>query len=152
MLQTARRFVPRIVLPIVIRVLPRISGGSRFFEYLGQLRIHYWMDDEARHRAGGKRGRIVGRRLPWTGQNFESLKAGQWMAHVYGDIDAARLEALRNELDVEVLTFPACPRKRLNGGKAYLVRPDGFVVAEAFADQAATAFTTAVRAHLGVAQ
>ncbi|WP_035780390.1 FAD-dependent monooxygenase [Arthrobacter sp. H14] len=150
-LRQARRFLLPLAAPVGIRVIPRLAGGSRLFEYISQVRIHYWMSERAREDARGRRGRVVGRRLPWTGQNFEALKATRWQAHVYGDINAVRLEALRSELDVEVLTFPANPRKGLAGGKVFLIRPDGFVVAEAFADQAAAAFQEAIREHVGTA-
>ncbi|GAB3266472.1 Rossmann-fold NAD(P)-binding domain-containing protein [Arthrobacter pigmenti] len=148
-LRAVRRFLPRVVAPVLLRILPRSSGRSRLFEYLAQVRIHYWMDEAARERAQGQRDRVVGRRLPWTGQNFEALKTTKWMAHVYGEVAEDRLQSLRDELDVEVQQFPAAPSKDLDGGKVLLVRPDGFVVAAAYPDQAAAEFAAALKGHIG---
>ncbi len=149
LLRQVRRFLLPLAAPVAIRVVPRLAGGSRIFEYISQVRIHYWMSGRARAETSGRRGRVVGRRLPWTGQNFDSLKTLSWQAHVYGEINAARLEALRSELDVEVLAFPASVPKGLDGGRVYLIRPDGFVVAEAYPDQAAAVFADAIRDHVG---
>ncbi|WP_026819041.1 FAD-dependent monooxygenase [Arthrobacter castelli] len=148
-LRAVRRFLPRIAAPVLLRIIPRLSGSSRMFEYLAQVRIHYWMDESARERAQGQRDRIVGRRLPWTGQNFESLKAAAWMAHVYGEVAEDRLRSLRDELDVDVRQFPAAPANGLTGGKVLLVRPDGFVAAAAYPDQAAAEFAAALQRHIG---
>lgn len=55
--------------PLVLRRIPRSGAGGRLFGYLSQIRIHYWMPgtDEARaSRRWNRRGRVLGRRLPWV--------------------------------------------------------------------------------------
>lgn len=59
-----RRHLPRVLLPVVVALLPRLPVGRRLAGYLGQLRIHYRMTDAPRQR---RRDAVVGRRLPWTG-------------------------------------------------------------------------------------
>ncbi|TBN58296.1 monooxygenase [Glaciihabitans arcticus] len=124
-----RRWVLRFVLPVVAATVPRLRGSARIFEYLSQTRIHYWMTPGAH----GKRGVVVGRRLPWNGDNHESLRAMAWQVHAYG-------AAPEVDLDLPVERFPLVRNKRLVDGMLYLVRPDGFVAASATADDAAAVF------------
>ena len=64
-----RRWALPAVAPLAVGVVPRLPGASRLFQYLSQTRIHYWMSEGARTAAHGRRGRVVGRRLPWNGDN-----------------------------------------------------------------------------------
>jgi 2-polyprenyl-6-methoxyphenol hydroxylase-like FAD-dependent oxidoreductase len=143
LLQVARRWVPPLIAPVAVRVLPLVSGASRLFGYVSQIRVHYWMSERAKAR--GRRGRVVGRRLPWTGDNFDALRSLTWQVHAYGPADPSAVVRLRRELGVDVVEFPrAHPGTGLREGLLYLVRPDGFVAAAATSEAAAAAFGRAL--------
>ena len=124
-----RRWVLPAAAPIAAGVVPRLPGASRLFQYLSQTRIHYWMSDDARATRRGHRGRVVGRRLPWNGDNYDALRGLRWQVHVYGAVDAAVLRELRGQTPLPVAHFPVVRGHRLREGRCYLVRPDGFVAA-----------------------
>ena len=128
--------------PMAVRLVGRISAGRRFFGYLSQIRIHYWVDESSQNRseqASGfararRRGKVLGRRLPWvtnrTGEqpdNFEVLNAATWQVHVYGPAGRARGRVLAQEYGVELHEFAESPKRRLPNGSVVLVRPDMFV-------------------------
>lgn len=113
--------------PIGIRVIPRLVGG-RLFGYLSQTRIHYRMSP----RAAARRDPVVGRRLPWTGDNFDVLRSMTWQVHGYGVFEP-EVRAIASSLGLEAHAFAADPHGRLDPGLVYLVRPDGFVAAAASA-------------------
>ena len=108
---------------------PRVTFGplgARLAGLLGQYRIRYhvvppgapvpaWADDPA-----------VGLRLPPVGENAAPLRAFTWQLHTYG-APAARpdVPAWVDGPD----DFGPDPAGRLRPDRAYLVRPDGFVVA-----------------------
>jgi len=119
--------LPRLA-PVLGRVLPRLARGAGLFEYVSQTRIHYWMTPEARRRARGRRGRLVGRRLAWNEDNFAVLRGMNWQVHVYGDSDEQALERLSRESGLPVHHFGTVRNPRLAGGLAVLVRPDSFVM------------------------
>jgi len=129
-----------VVAPIGIQILPRTGGGSRFFQYVSQVRIHYWMSPTAKAEAGGHRDRVVGRRLPWTGGNFDVLRDLRWQIHAYGGVNAAAVP----DLGLPVHVFAAAPQTALEPGKLYLVRPDGFVAARADPADAVAIFKAAM--------
>jgi 2-polyprenyl-6-methoxyphenol hydroxylase-like FAD-dependent oxidoreductase len=139
-----RRLIPTVAAPIVVRVLPHVPAASRFFEYLAQVRIHYWMSDEAKRDSGGKRGRVVGRRLPWTGDNFGPLRSLTWQVHAYGNVPEDARDLIRDALQLEVHALPLHGDTGLEDGMLYLVRPDGFVAAAATPDRAAAEFGAAL--------
>jgi 2-polyprenyl-6-methoxyphenol hydroxylase-like FAD-dependent oxidoreductase len=122
--RVARRVIVPLLAPIGVRTLPRTRGGSRLFQYISQIRIHYWMTPGA---SGGRRDAVVGRRLPWAGENFAALRSLHWQIHAYGGVKAADVP----DLGVPVHVFPPAPATPLVPGRLYLVRPDGFVAAEA---------------------
>jgi len=137
----ARRRVAPLLAPLVIRVLPRVRGASRLFGYLSQTRIHYWMDATEKQRSHGRRDRVVGRRLPWTGSNYEVLRSFEWQVHGYGGADAAPVGAA---LGIASHRFPAPGRTGLTSALVYLVRPDGFVAAAAPPADAVSVFAAAM--------
>jgi 2-polyprenyl-6-methoxyphenol hydroxylase-like FAD-dependent oxidoreductase len=139
-LQLARRLVTPLAGPLAVGILPRASGASRLFQYISQTRIHYWMGADARRAARGRRGAVVGRRLPWANGNHEALRSLQWQVHAYGGVDAERL---RQRLDLPVHVFPPAPGTKLRPGRVYLVRPDGFVAAAATPEDAPAVFRSA---------
>ena len=130
-LRALRRAMVPLIAPIGVRLLPRGGGASRFFQYVSQIRIHYWMGPR-----GGPRGVVVGRRLPWAGGNYAVLRALQWQIHGYGDVDASAVAGL----GIPVHLFPAAPRTALRPDRLYLVRPDEFVAAEAAPAEAMEVF------------
>ena len=125
-----------------VRALPRTGGGSRFFGYVSQIRIHYWLSPSAKGAAGGHRDPVVGRRLPWTGDNYEVLRSLKWQIHAYGGVQESEVP----DLGLPVHVFPPAPSTRLRPGRLYLVRPDEFVAAEAGPADAAAVFERAMPA------
>ncbi|MCU1509029.1 MAG: monooxygenase [Glaciihabitans sp.] len=138
-----RSFIP-VFAPLAASIAPRLPGPSRIFEYLSQTRIHYWMSDEARQNARGRRGSVVGRRLPWNGDNFDSLRSMAWQVHAYGDVPAESVRELQLALALPILTFATTRNRKLASGMLYLVRPDGFVAAAATPDDAPATFAGAL--------
>lgn len=118
------RVVP-LIGPLIVRVLPKLVGGRRVFGYLSQTRIRYRLPDAS----GDPRSPVLGRRLPWTGENFEVLRSMQWQLHGYGVPERA-VARIARQLGVEAHAFGADPHGRLRRDRVYLVRRDGFVVAE----------------------
>lgn len=137
-----RRIGPRLLGPIITRVVPRTWVGNRGFGYLAQLRVRYPFQGSIHE--DGSRDDIVGRRLPWTGSNFEALRSLRWQVHEYGTVNPGVVSALERELGCEVHVFAAAPETPLVAGEFYLVRPDGYVVARAHASEAASTFAAAL--------
>jgi 2-polyprenyl-6-methoxyphenol hydroxylase-like FAD-dependent oxidoreductase len=135
-LRAVRRAIVPLLAPVGVRTLPRTGGNSRFFQYVSQIRIHYWMSGEAKREAAGRRDPVVGRRLPWAGDNYAVLRSLQWQIHGYGGIDATEVP----DLGLGVHLFPEAPGTQLRPGRLYLVRPDEFVAAEAAPSEAAEIF------------
>jgi 2-polyprenyl-6-methoxyphenol hydroxylase-like FAD-dependent oxidoreductase len=142
-----RRRVAPLLAPLVIRVLPRVTGASRLFGYLSQTRIHYWMDADEKLRSHGRRDRVVGRRLPWTGTNYEVLRSFEWQVHGYGGADAARVGAA---LGIASHRFLSPGTTGLTPDLLYLVRPDGFVAAAAPPAEALRVFAAAMPTAAGI--
>jgi 2-polyprenyl-6-methoxyphenol hydroxylase-like FAD-dependent oxidoreductase len=139
-LRTLRRLIVPLIAPVGVRALPRTGGGTRFFEYVAQIRIHYWLSPDAKRAAKGHRDPVVGRRLPWAGDNYTALRSLQWQIHAYGGVDESEVR----ELGLPVHVFPAAPGTQLRPGQLYLVRPDGFVAARAAPAEAAEVFERAM--------
>ncbi|MFC3300455.1 monooxygenase [Arthrobacter agilis] len=128
-----RRYVPRLVLPLGVAVLPHLPLGRRLAGYLGQIRIRYRMPGMPDAPGGRRRDAVVGRRLPWTGGNVEVLRDASWQVHAYGAPADAVAQAAQaaSELGLALHVFPSVGSTRLRTGRLYLVRPDGFVAAAA---------------------
>jgi hypothetical protein len=136
-LRAVRRMVVPLVAPVGVRTLPRTGVGPRMFQYVSQLRIHYRMGTGP---ADGPRDPVVGRRLPWAGDNFAALRSLRWQIHGYGGVDAADVP----DLSLDVHLFDVAPQTALRPGRLYLVRPDGFVAADAAPGEAAEVFRRAL--------
>ncbi|PJJ72883.1 2-polyprenyl-6-methoxyphenol hydroxylase-like FAD-dependent oxidoreductase [Diaminobutyricimonas aerilata] len=134
--RTFRRVALRAVAPIAPALVPRLPGASRFFGYVSQTRIHYWMRDEAKAERNGRRGTVVGRRLPTGPEEAEQLRSMRWQVHVYGDVPPGAVESAASRLGVPVHHHEQVPDHRLRRGWFHLVRPDGFVAAAAPAERA----------------
>ncbi|MFC0680286.1 FAD-dependent monooxygenase [Lysobacter korlensis] len=141
------RFVRSRVMPVAgrfaVRVVPRLPFGARLFSYLSQTRIHYWMSPEAEWASRGRRGRVVGRRLRWSGENFACLRSFTWQVHAYSRAlrSAAEATAARLGVDVQVFASPGFSAE-LRRDRLYLVRPDGFVAAAGSPAHALIRFAT----------
>ncbi|MGR2752413.1 FAD-dependent monooxygenase [Agromyces arachidis] len=123
------RLVPALG-PGAVRLLPRLLGGRRMFGFLSQIRIRYRMSAEPPSRSQ-VRDDVVGKRLPYAGgdpSNFDALRAMRWQVHGYG-APAQLVARVADRLGVEHHVFP--PAAALRSDRLYLVRPDGFVAAEA---------------------
>ncbi|WP_173922574.1 FAD-dependent monooxygenase [Agromyces sp. Marseille-P2726] len=125
------RFVRGRALPVVgpigVRLLPHLLGG-RLYGYVSQTRIHYRMSP----RLSSRRDPVVGRRLPWTGDNFDVLRSMTWQVHGYG-VHEPEVQAIAESVGLAGHAFPPDPFGRLDPGLVYLVRRDGFVAAAASA-------------------
>ncbi|HWS37905.1 MAG TPA: FAD-dependent monooxygenase [Actinoplanes sp.] len=132
-----RRILVPLVAPVAVRLLPRTPGGSRLFQYVSQIRIHYPLEIGA---PVGRRDPVIGRRLPWAGANHAALRAACWQIHAYGGADAADAP----DLGIPVHVFPPAPGTLLRPGVFYLVRADGFVAARAEPAEAETLFRHAM--------
>jgi 2-polyprenyl-6-methoxyphenol hydroxylase-like FAD-dependent oxidoreductase len=139
-MRLARRVLARLIVPLLVRGVPRLPLAPRLFGYLSQIRIHYWMSDAARLESRGRRGDVVGRRLPWTGSNFSALRSARWQVHVYGPSDTRAAVRFTRRLPVEFHAFASTGHTALEPGRYYLVRPDGFVCAAASPSDAAGQF------------
>ena len=137
------RIVP-VLAPLLPRLLPRLVGRARIYGYLSQTRIRYrtLCDDPE----GDGDEFSVGRRLSWTGDNYDTLRSFAWQVHSYGGYDGREAKRVGDLLGVASRAFPPDRFRRLKPGRLYLVRPDGFVVAAADPAEALERFTAARRA------
>ncbi|GAA4432283.1 FAD-dependent monooxygenase [Georgenia halophila] len=138
-----RRFVVPTLVPLIGALLPLLPGSERIAQYIGQTRIHYWMSGADRRR--GKRGKVVGRRLPWTGANHDCLTAATWQVHAYGS-PLPPLEGLPVLVE-QTHRFDPRHELGLTPERWLLVRPDGFVAAAAVPEEAGTVFAEVLREH-----
>ena len=141
-LRVLRRLVVPLLAPVGVRTLPNGGSGSRLFQYVSQTRIHYWMTPQVAAAAGRRRDPVVGRRLPWAGDNFAVLRSPQWQIHAYGGVVATEAP----DLGLPVHIFPEASATLLRPGRFYLVRPDGFVAAEAAPADASHVFAPFLQA------
>ncbi|SEB46657.1 2-polyprenyl-6-methoxyphenol hydroxylase [Paramicrobacterium humi] len=137
----ARRIVPRVLGGPVTSLVPRLGRARRLFGYLSQIRVRYRMPGSEHD---GQRDSVVGRRLPWAGENFQALRSCEWQVHEYGSVASAAVDALERSLGLTVHRFPAAPGTPLVPGEFYLVRPDGYVAGRARASEAAARFAALV--------
>ena len=102
------------------------------FGFLSQTRIRYRMSLTRPPRSEA-RDDIVGKRLPFAGgdpSNFDALRSMRWQVHGYG-APADLVGSVAERLGIEHHVFPPDANGRLRSDRLYLVRPDGFVAAEA---------------------
>lgn len=141
----AARFVRNrlfpLLAPLAVRVVPRLIGTERSYGYVAQLRIHYTMGPDRRR---GRRDRIVGRRLAWSGDNFGALRSMTWQVHGYG-APAEAVDATAGAVGLDAHAFGPDRHGRLDPRLLYLVRPDGFVAAAATPAGAPDRFETHLR-------
>ena len=108
---------------------PRLTSGpvgARLGGWLGQYRIRYHLVPPGEPVPGWADDPAVGLRLPPVGDNAARLRTFTWQLHTYG-APAARPD-VPAWVDGPDDLGPD-PAGRLRPDRAYLVRPDGFVVA-----------------------
>ncbi|ANJ25457.1 FAD-dependent monooxygenase [Agromyces aureus] len=127
------RFVRSRVIPAIgptaVRLIPRLVGLPRAFGFVSQTRIRYRLPDVPGATSPARDDGLLGVRLPWTGGNSDPLRSMRWQVHGYGVPERA-VHRIAGELGVEAHTFDADPHGRLRRDRVYLVRRDGFIVAE----------------------
>jgi len=121
------RFVRTKLVPGLAPVLFRIAGVRRLaFRTISQIAVNYRGSDLSYGTAGKVQG---GDRLPWIGDNYDSLSSLAWQVHIYGDATAdMRTWCDGNRLPLHVFSWrPAMRGAGLKRDAVYLVRPDGYV-------------------------
>jgi 2-polyprenyl-6-methoxyphenol hydroxylase-like FAD-dependent oxidoreductase len=100
--------------------------GRRIGGYLGQYRIRYRITATIAPTPTWATDRAVGLRLPPVPGNHVPLRTLAWQMHTYGT------QAARPDLPAWIEGphhFPADQRGRLQAGRLYLIRPDGYIAA-----------------------
>jgi hypothetical protein len=106
--------------------LLRTRLGRRIGGYLGQYRIRYRFAAKGAPTPTWAADRAVGLRLPPVLDNHVPLRTLAWQLHSYGT------QAARPDLPAWIEGphhFPADRNGRLQAGRLYLIRPDGYVAA-----------------------
>jgi 2-polyprenyl-6-methoxyphenol hydroxylase-like FAD-dependent oxidoreductase len=134
----ARTRLAAAIAPVAVRIVPRLVGMGRLFGYLSQIRIRYPL------RTGRHGDPVVGRRLPWTGNNYASLRSFSWQVHSYG---ASGGDLIAAGLNIDGHVFPPDAYGRLSATMLYLVRPDGFVASAGTWADAPVLFGRVLAAH-----
>jgi 2-polyprenyl-6-methoxyphenol hydroxylase-like FAD-dependent oxidoreductase len=100
--------------------------GRRIGGYLGQYRIRYRLTAKIAPTPTWATDPAVGLRLPPVPGNHVPLRTLAWQMHTYGT------EAARPDLPAWIEGphhFPADHTGRLQAGRLYLIRPDGYIAA-----------------------
>jgi 2-polyprenyl-6-methoxyphenol hydroxylase-like FAD-dependent oxidoreductase len=126
--------------PLLAPVALSFAPAREFmFRTVSQITLNYRGSPLCAGAAGEVRG---GDRLPWVGDNFDSLVAMVWQAHVYGAATPALNDwCARERLPLHVFAWrPAHGAAGLARDALYLLRPDSYVgLADPAGDPAAAA-------------
>jgi 2-polyprenyl-6-methoxyphenol hydroxylase-like FAD-dependent oxidoreductase len=120
-----RRRVSRIGAHLAPRLLST-RFGRRIGGYLGQYRIRYRFAAKDAPTPAWAADPAVGLRLPPVPDNHVPLRTLAWQVHTYGT------EITRADLPAWIEgphRFAADQKGRLQAGRLYLIRPDGYVAA-----------------------
>lgn len=120
-------FVRLAIVPRVLPIVFRFAWMRRWmFKTMSQINIKYPQSPLSSGKAGKIKG---GDRLPWTGENFESLRTLDWQIHCYGEA-APSLRRWCEAQGIYLLEFDwrkAMEKAGFKKNVVYVVRPDGYV-------------------------
>ncbi len=120
----------RVAPALLARLLAVESVREYLFRTVSQITVGYRASPLSTGVAGEVHG---GDRLPWVMQdgrdNYDSLAAIAWQAHVYGEASApVRAGCVAHGLPLECFSFhPVHAAAGLERNALYLLRPDGYV-------------------------
>ncbi len=121
------RLIRMKIVPSVISPLLNVTAlRQELFRTVSQTAVNYRGSSLSEGQAGTVHG---GDRLPWTGDNFESLSSLDWQAHIYGE-PTSEVKAACDERKLALHVFPWRPEMRdtgLHRNAVYLIRPDGYI-------------------------
>jgi 2-polyprenyl-6-methoxyphenol hydroxylase-like FAD-dependent oxidoreductase len=121
------RFVRTKIIPITLPNVVRLPMIRRLiFRKVSQTGIRYRHSPLSNGRNGSVHG---GDRLPWFGNNFDSLDGLHWQVHVYGEA-TPDVKALCQSRGIKLMVFEWTPEMKRSGliqNGRYVIRPDGHV-------------------------
>ncbi|WP_163529444.1 FAD-dependent monooxygenase [Halobacillus ihumii] len=123
----ANRLFRKRIAPLLIPLANRSDRArKKLFMTLSQVQIEYTKSRLSR----GKVNELqAGIRLPYTGENYEALRAWDWQVHVYGGANSELRDFCQDRgLVLHTFKYDSAAEKRgFSGGAIYLVRPDGHI-------------------------
>ncbi|MBR7794697.1 pentachlorophenol monooxygenase [Agaribacter marinus] len=115
---------------IVPRLIPLVDHSMRIkeqlFKIISQTQIEYTQSPLS---SGKYMGVESGQRLPFTGDNYQTLQTMDWQVHVYGSASAQLLNFCKKRgLPLHTFSFDSiAEQKGLQKEAMYLLRPDGHI-------------------------
>jgi len=120
-------FVRISIVPLILPLIFNIAWVRRLmFKTMSQIGIKYPQSILS----VGKAGRVkAGDRLPWTGDNFDSLKTLEWQVHVYGTASVVLANWCKaNHIGLQTFRWTEQTKQAgLKKDAVYLVRPDAYI-------------------------
>lgn len=115
------------LVPVLLAFITRFKVVLKLmFSVVSQTRIHY----RDSFLSEGKVGAIhAGDRLPWLGNNYDSLNILDWQVHIYGKA-SLELKKITDGRALKLFEFEFSQKARRKGfvqDAVYLIRPDGHI-------------------------